>query len=92
MCIDRSVNRVPGGLLVVPLLIGMVINTASPNLLKISGFTQALGGSGVAGAATSGTATDEPGSLTPGESSTRIAGRIPHPGTLAPWHPGTLGP
>ncbi|MEQ1908400.1 MAG: 2-keto-3-deoxygluconate permease [Vicinamibacterales bacterium] len=46
MQILRSVNRVPGGLMVVPLFLGMVINTFAPNLLKIGGFTQALTGVG----------------------------------------------
>ena len=32
--------------MVVPLFIGMVINTFFPNLLKIGGFTEALSGSG----------------------------------------------
>src|SRR6187200_1168286 len=46
MRIYRFVNRVPGGLMVVPLFIGMVINTFFPNLLRIGGFTQALSGAG----------------------------------------------
>ena len=46
MQILRTVNRVPGGLMVVPLFLGMVINTFAPNLLKIGGFTQALTGVG----------------------------------------------
>ena len=46
MKIYKSINRVPGGLMVVPLLIGMVINTFFPDLLKIGGFTQALSGTG----------------------------------------------
>src|SRR2546427_8167118 len=46
MKIYRSINRVPGGMMVVPLFIGMVINTFFPNLLKIGGFTQALTGVG----------------------------------------------
>src|SRR5712691_6073314 len=46
MKIYRFVNRVPGGMMVVPLFIGMVINTFFPNLLKIGGFTQALSGAG----------------------------------------------
>jgi 2-keto-3-deoxygluconate permease len=46
MQILRSVNRVPGGMMVVPLFIGMAINTFAPNLLKIGGFTQALTGVG----------------------------------------------
>jgi len=46
MKILASVNRVPGGLMVVPLFIGMIINTFAPNLLKIGGFTEALSGVG----------------------------------------------
>jgi 2-keto-3-deoxygluconate permease len=46
MKIYKSINRVPGGMMVVPLFIGMVLNTFFPNLLKIGGFTQALTGVG----------------------------------------------
>lgn len=46
MKIYRFVTAVPGGLMVVPLFIGMVINTFFPNLLKIGGFTEALSGAG----------------------------------------------
>jgi 2-keto-3-deoxygluconate permease len=46
MKIFKTVNRVPGGLMVVPLFIGMVLNTFFPNLLRIGGFTQALTGVG----------------------------------------------
>jgi 2-keto-3-deoxygluconate permease len=46
MKIYRFINKVPGGLMVVPLFIGMVINTFFPNLLKIGGFTEALSGAG----------------------------------------------
>jgi 2-keto-3-deoxygluconate permease len=46
MRIYKAINRVPGGLMVVPLFIGMIINTFFPNLLKIGGFTEALSGSG----------------------------------------------
>src|SRR6188508_2180753 len=46
MRIYRFVNRVPGGLMVVPLFIGMVFNTFFPRLLQIGGFTQALSGVG----------------------------------------------
>ncbi len=46
MKIMQTINRVPGGLMVVPLFIGMVINTFFPNLLKIGGFTEALSGAG----------------------------------------------
>jgi 2-keto-3-deoxygluconate permease len=42
MRIYKTINRVPGGLMVVPLFIGMLINTFCPNLLKIGGFTEAL--------------------------------------------------
>src|ERR1700689_67890 len=46
MKIYKFINKVPGGLMVVPLFIGMVINTFFPNLLKIGGFTEALSGAG----------------------------------------------
>jgi len=46
MKIYKFINRVPGGLMVVPLFIGMVINTFFPTLLQIGGFTQALSGAG----------------------------------------------
>ena len=46
MQIYRAVTRVPGGMMVVPLFLGMSINTFAPNLLKIGGFTQALTGVG----------------------------------------------
>src|ERR1041385_55373 len=42
MKIYKTVNRVPGGIMVVPLFLGMVINTFFPKLLQIGGFTQAL--------------------------------------------------
>jgi len=46
MKIYRAITRVPGGLMTVPLFLGMVVNTFFPNLLKIGGFTQALTGVG----------------------------------------------
>lgn len=46
MQIFRTITRVPGGLMVVPLFLGMVLNTFFPNLLRIGGFTQALTGVG----------------------------------------------
>jgi 2-keto-3-deoxygluconate permease len=46
MKIWRAMNRVPGGLMVCPLFLGMVINTFFPRLLKIGGFTEALSGIG----------------------------------------------
>jgi 2-keto-3-deoxygluconate permease len=42
----RAINRVPGGLMVVPLFIGMLINTFAPHLLKIGGFTEGLSSAG----------------------------------------------
>jgi 2-keto-3-deoxygluconate permease len=38
----KTVTNLPGGLMVVPLFLGMLVNTFTPNLLKIGGFTQAL--------------------------------------------------
>src|SRR5947208_16615521 len=46
MKIYRFINRVPGGMMVVPLFIGMLMNTFFPDLLKVGGFTQALTGAG----------------------------------------------
>jgi len=46
MKIFQTMTRVPGGLMVVPLFIGMALNTFFPDLLKIGGFTQALSGVG----------------------------------------------
>src|SRR5438105_10868364 len=46
MRIYRSITRVPGGMMVVPLFVGMLMNTFFPDLLKIGGFTQALTGAG----------------------------------------------
>jgi 2-keto-3-deoxygluconate permease len=37
--IYKTITKVPGGLMVVPLFTGMVINTFFPHLLKIGGFT-----------------------------------------------------
>jgi 2-keto-3-deoxygluconate permease len=44
--IYQTINKVPGGLMVVPLFLGMIVNTFFPNLLKIGGFTEALSGTG----------------------------------------------
>ncbi len=46
MKILKSIERVPGGLMVVPLFLGMCINPFTPHLLKIGGFTEALSGVG----------------------------------------------
>lgn len=42
MKILKTVKKVPGGLMVIPLLIGAAINTLAPQLLEIGGFTTAL--------------------------------------------------
>lgn len=42
MRIKKTIEIIPGGMVVVPLFIAMIINTLSPNLLRIGGFTQAL--------------------------------------------------
>ena len=41
MRIYKAINRVPGGLMVVPLFIGMELSTFFPTLLKIGGCTEA---------------------------------------------------
>jgi 2-keto-3-deoxygluconate permease len=46
MKIWKTINRVPGGLVVCPLFLGMVINTFFPHLLKIGGYTEGLSGIG----------------------------------------------
>ena len=42
MQITKYMKKVPGGMLLIPAVIGLVINTLAPNALKIGGFTQAL--------------------------------------------------
>ncbi|WP_430482504.1 2-keto-3-deoxygluconate permease [Rossellomorea marisflavi] len=42
MKIKSTLNRIPGGMMVVPLLLSATINTISPDLLRIGNFTQAL--------------------------------------------------
>lgn len=38
----RSMNRIPGGLMLVPLVLGSIIGTAAPGALEIGSFTTAL--------------------------------------------------
>lgn len=42
MRIKATLDRIPGGMMVVPLLLAATINTLAPDLLRIGNFTQAL--------------------------------------------------
>ncbi|TGB02444.1 2-keto-3-deoxygluconate permease [Halobacillus salinus] len=42
MKIKATLERIPGGMMVVPLLLAAILNTVAPDLLRIGNFTQAL--------------------------------------------------
>lgn len=42
MNVMKSMKKLPGGVLLVPAIIGLIINSTAPNLLQIGGFTTAL--------------------------------------------------
>jgi 2-keto-3-deoxygluconate permease len=46
MKIYQTITKIPGGLMVVPLFLGILVNTFFPHLLKIGGFTEALSSAG----------------------------------------------
>ena len=47
MRIKAGMDKIPGGIMVIPMFIAAVINTFSPGLLRIGGFTEELFVNGV---------------------------------------------
>ena len=46
MKILKTVQKVPGGMMVIPLLLGVILNTVCPSLLQAGGYVTALWSSG----------------------------------------------
>ena len=42
MNLKRNIEKIPGGMMVLPLIIGAILNTFSPQTLQIGGFTTAI--------------------------------------------------
>jgi 2-keto-3-deoxygluconate permease len=42
MKIKAAIEKIPGGMMVIPLVVGAIINTVSPKILQIGGFTTAI--------------------------------------------------
>ncbi|MGJ9459915.1 2-keto-3-deoxygluconate permease [Oceanobacillus sp. CF4.6] len=45
--IKKSLDRIPGGIMIIPLFLGVLVNSFAPDLLRIGGFTEGLFVNGV---------------------------------------------